>query len=62
MQKFVLAGIGLAQVVPPAMPVLGVGKTPEDLNPLVVDLVLYMEQQKWIWVSSDAFNVYYFQK
>lgn len=48
MQKFMLAGIGLAQVVPPAMPVLGVGKTPEDLNPLVVDLFFYMEQQKWI--------------
>lgn len=48
MQKFVLAGIGLAQVVPPAMPVLGVGKAPEDPNPLTVDLVLYMKQQKCI--------------
>lgn len=48
MQKFVLACIGLAQVVPPAVPVLGVGKTPEDLNPLTIDLFLYMEQQKWI--------------
>lgn len=47
-QKFVLAGIGLAQVVPPAMPVLGVGKAPEDPNPLTVDLFLYMEQQKCI--------------
>lgn len=47
-QKFVLAGIGLAQVLPPAMPVLGVDKTPEDPNPLTVDLFLYMEQQKCI--------------
>lgn len=57
-----LAGTGLAQVVPPAVPVLGVGNTPEDPSPLAVDLFLYMDQRKCIWVSSDVFNVYYFQK
>lgn len=33
---FVLAGIGLAQVVPPAMPVLGIDVAPGDLSLLII--------------------------
>jgi len=43
-----LAGVGLAQVVPPAVPVLGIGEAPKDLSHFVIYLFLVMEQQKWI--------------
>lgn len=44
----VLAGVGLAQVVPPAVPFLGAGKIPKDFD-LLINLLIF--------IYADAENV-----
>lgn len=44
---FILASIGLAQVVPPAVPVLGIDVAPGDLILLIIyTYFFFLEQQK----------------
>lgn len=47
---FVLAGIGLAQVVPPAMPVLGTDVAPGDLSLLIIYTFFFF------WSSKNIFE------
>lgn len=48
---FVLAGIGLAQVVPPAMPVLGIDVAPGDLSLLIIYTFFFFSGAAKIYLS-----------